>query len=106
MPSHLAVIVRQGRTEKFSKFTGRIAPEQIHLKESILRMEKTGREGYVDAAPSPEGGNSQGVAVDLDPLLDPGPGNRAVEEGSAAQKDTDQGDQPGQGDADADTEES
>ena len=64
--AHLAIVIEHGRADDFRQFAGRVAAQQIHLKEPVLRMHEAGGKRQIDAIAGADRGNSQCVALDDD----------------------------------------
>src|SRR5262249_41399036 len=64
--SHPAVLRQGGRTEELGELSSGRPPQQIHLEEAVLSMDKAQSARSVQSIRGADGGNSERIAVDKD----------------------------------------
>ena len=79
MDAHLSIGLQHFRADQFRQLAGRIAPQEIHLKETVLGMNQSGGKRQVEAIARANRGNSQAVALDDDLSRDPRRRDLAIE---------------------------
>ena len=72
-----------GLTEEFGEFSRRAAAEEIHLKETLLRVQPTESAGDVGAGLAAERGHALRIAFDGHGRAQAGNGRGAIEAGKA-----------------------
>jgi hypothetical protein len=66
MHAHFAIGADHRGTDDFGQFTGRVAPQQVHLEKTVLTVGKSQGVGRIEAVFGADGGNAQRVALDGD----------------------------------------
>ena len=72
MDARLLVDAEGARADQRRQLAGRLPPLQVHLKETILRVDEPERAGHVLAGVADQGGHAQRIAIDADWRFEPG----------------------------------
>src|SRR5262249_16382475 len=77
--SHPAVLRQGGATEELRELSSGRPPQQIHLEEAVLRMDKAQSARSVQSIRGADGRNTERIAVDKDRSTEAWDGARSVE---------------------------